>query len=207
MSGIIKWCDRILLVLLTVYAAVFGILPFAGFTPVHVLSGSMEPAVKAGSIAYIKKTEVQNLHKNDIIAFEMENGSLILHRIQKIGGDQKITTKGDANGHADFQTVEKSQVKGKLIFALPYAGTIYRFFTAPAALAALLFYVGLSFGSKIGKKGEKAAGNKAEDRTGNRERQNKTGQNKVRQKKPTRNKVQQTRKDQESWQFKKYHNG
>ena len=61
------------------------------------------------------------LKKGDIIAYS--NGKLIIvHRIKKINGTGKNTTyvmKGDANNGNDPRDINKSQIKGRVVYKIP----------------------------------------------------------------------------------------
>lgn len=95
-----------------------------GIKPFIVLSGSMEPTIKVGSIAYINTHEkVQNIKDGDIIAFSFGD-SQVTHRVLKINENQTFTTKGDANSVEDFAPVNFENYKGKTIFWIPNIGKV-----------------------------------------------------------------------------------
>ncbi|MDO8515026.1 MAG: signal peptidase I [bacterium] len=86
-----------------------------------VLSGSMEPAIKTGSIVVVKP---QPLYQTgDVITFREKNDSKITttHRIFGIE-DGRFVTKGDANNSTDSTGVADGQIIGKTIFSVPYLG-------------------------------------------------------------------------------------
>ncbi len=90
---------------------------------VSVASGSMIPKLYPGDIVIAMKPE--NLNIGDIIIYRANCSYLpnedIIHRIIGFEND-KIITKGDNNLVRDPCLVEKSQVKGKVIFAVPLLG-------------------------------------------------------------------------------------
>ena len=61
LKKIVMIVDVIVILLLSLYAAMFCIPAFVGIKPVNVLSGSMEPSIKTGSIAYIKETDIDEV--------------------------------------------------------------------------------------------------------------------------------------------------
>ena len=77
----------------------------AGIKPVAVKSGSMEPAVKTGSICWVNfKADKSKLGTGDIVAFERGDGQLVLHRIVRCT-KKGFITKGDANETQDIGVV------------------------------------------------------------------------------------------------------
>ena len=82
LKRIITICDCIVMILLAIYAVLFCIPTLLGIKPVNVLSGSMEPYIPTGSIAYVKAMDLDKIHRDDVIAFELDNGSLVLHRVK-----------------------------------------------------------------------------------------------------------------------------
>ena len=108
-------------ILITIYAIVCIPMIF-GYHPVVVLSGSMEPTYKVGSVIYYKKALLEELKEKDVITFEAKNGVLVSHRIVDID-NELIETKGDANNVSDVNKVRYENVKGKVAkTSLPYVG-------------------------------------------------------------------------------------
>lgn len=96
----------------------------AGIKPYIVLSGSMEPEIKTGSVAYVDThVDVYEIKVGDVIGFEF--GKIqATHRVVEINEDNTFTTKGDANQNNDLAPVRFDQYKGKTIFSVPYLGRI-----------------------------------------------------------------------------------
>ncbi|GEM_PF-1386294 len=90
-----------------------------------VLSGSMDPAIKLGSVVLVESQDAYR--EGDIITFT-SNGNkkqLISHRIAGIQTENNkiiYTTKGDANEEKDRAIVNESNVIGKVTRILPYLG-------------------------------------------------------------------------------------
>lgn len=111
-----------------------------GHRPVIVLSGSMEPTYKVGSIIYYKDTPFENIEVGDPITFHGENSEvLITHRVvEKLEDTMEFGTEGDANGSRDPGNVPYENVVGKATqFCIPYAGYFVNFGKQPAAIAAM----------------------------------------------------------------------
>lgn len=95
-----------------------------------VQSGSMEPAIKTGSIVVIKPEE--NYQKGDVITFkDPEKPKItVTHRILEVKNDSgsiTYTTKGDANKTSDMSKVGKNQVLGKEVLSVPRVGYLIDF--------------------------------------------------------------------------------
>jgi len=90
-----------------------------------VLSGSMEPAIKTGSIVAIHPAPPYRT--GDVITFGAigKDKIPVTHRIQEtkvINGETVYVTKGDANNSVDVTEVSESSVHGKVFLTLPYVG-------------------------------------------------------------------------------------
>ena len=86
-----------------------------GVKPAVVLSGSMEPAIQAGDLIFIRETDPSDLQKDDVICY-LSSGKAITHRIAEIttGEDGKLqfVTRGDANNSEDQLPVSAGQIQG-----------------------------------------------------------------------------------------------
>jgi signal peptidase I len=121
---------------------------FLGYQLKTVLSGSMEPTFKTGSIIAIKP--VQNptdLKKNDIITYMESEDKLVTHRIIEVANNSNQTmykTKGDNNSDADNDPVISQNVVGKYSgFTIPFAGYLIDFTQSKKGAALLLILPGL----------------------------------------------------------------
>ncbi len=112
------------------------LLPFNKLPQLFIVtSGSMEPLVKSGSLALVKKVSPSSLKVGDIIAFTSPYNSkeTILHRIYafKSNSPLLISTKGDDNSDLDQWDITESAIKGQYIFSLPYLGKFIAFIQKP----------------------------------------------------------------------------
>jgi signal peptidase I len=112
-----------------------------------VLSGSMEPTFKTGSIIAVKPvSDPSSLKKNDIITYMQPDQSLVTHRIIEVikQGDQVMyQTKGDNNEDADTQPILSQNVVAKYTgFTIPFLGYLIDFAKSSKGLAALLIIPG-----------------------------------------------------------------
>ncbi|WP_229391543.1 signal peptidase I [Methanosarcina sp. DH2] len=92
-----------------------------------VLSGSMTPLMLPGDMITVKSVNPDELEVGDVIAFRdpgSKPDSFVTHRIISIEerGERLFRTKGDANEEEDSFKVPASNIVGKLIFVIPFAG-------------------------------------------------------------------------------------
>ncbi len=124
-----------------------------GWHMYHVISGSMEPALKVGSLIYIHEDLPEDVQEGDIIAFysasvevrppqeqELESdsrdsypddNSIVTHRVVKnnvVSGN--FRTKGDANGGEDPMPVDYDLYIGRVKLSVPYMGAILTIMTS-----------------------------------------------------------------------------
>lgn len=122
---------------------------FLGYQLKTVLSGSMEPTFKTGSIIAIKPLQnPTDLNKGDVITFMLGNeDTFATHRIvEVIKNDNQVMykTKGDNNDNADPDLTLAQNVVGKYVgFTIPYAGYLVDFAKSKNGAALLLVLPGL----------------------------------------------------------------
>ena len=106
-----------------------------------VQSGSMEPAIKTGSIVIVKPALTYQV--GDVITFGAVSKTKIptTHRIIEIrrqGGRPVYVTKGDANEGEDAQEVPARRVIGKVFFDVPFLGYALAAAKRPVGFAVLI---------------------------------------------------------------------
>lgn len=117
--------------------------PITGnFKIMAVLSGSMEPAIRTGSIVIVRPQEGYRI--GDIITFTGVNGGKsipITHRVAETRVDRgtpSYLTKGDANNAPDARLVAHREIIGGLVFSVPYLGYGVETARKPYGLATLI---------------------------------------------------------------------
>jgi len=119
-----------------------SIFPIKGnFQVKVVLSGSMEPTIRTGSVVVIKPED--NYKEGDIITFGKDTKKDIptTHRIVKtraVEGVMLFSTKGDANDSPDLRETKQNEIIGKVLFSVPFVGYILDAAKKPLGFAVLV---------------------------------------------------------------------
>lgn len=118
------YCILTCLIIIIAVPTVVSILPIKdNFELFVVQSGSMAPTIKTGSLTVSKP--VENYEIGDIITYASTYNpkQMITHRIADAEKEGNIfLTKGDANEDVDPMPVKFENIKGKLLFWVPYLG-------------------------------------------------------------------------------------
>lgn len=117
-----------------------------GFKLYTVQSGSMEPALKTGSVVLSKPSN--EYAEGDIITFKSQEDRnnpkpavTTTHRI--VGVEEKddeffYTTKGDANNGPDGNQITRDLILGKVVSSTPLIGYLIGFSRTPTGLITLV---------------------------------------------------------------------
>lgn len=119
----IKWYNRIVEILTCVIAllAISMVLPKAfGMNPYIVESGSMEPVIHTGAVAYIDFKDT-SIEVGDIVTYQLVNGQMVTHRVKAVTSEGYVF-KGDANDATDAHIVTQDQIIGTYKFQVPNLG-------------------------------------------------------------------------------------
>ena len=140
---IFEWVVFLILFVL-VLLVLSPLLPTKEYISTHIVStGSMEPAINTGSIAF-STLKSEEINKGDIIVFSSpENSEItIIHRVKDIQGEEYIT-KGDNNESEDNWTVFQSNIKGEVLFSISYLGYAVEWMKTTTGFITLLVLPGL----------------------------------------------------------------
>ncbi len=121
-------------------ALVISLLMFILIVPVFfsgrvavVLTGSMEPTLPQGSLAFTMPVKPKEIEIDDIIVF-IRPGTYpevtTSHRVVEIvstDGELSFRTKGDANDEPDPSITLAEHVRGRVVFNTPYLGRVMNF--------------------------------------------------------------------------------
>ena len=121
---------------------IISILPITGDIKFLVVqSGSMEPAIRLGSIVMIKPESEYKI--GDVITFGRATRlkAPITHRIydvKMVEGKVFYITKGDANNAPDQKEISKKEVLGKVLLDVPYVGYAVDFAKKPLGFILII---------------------------------------------------------------------
>ena len=121
---------------------IISVIPITGnFKTMVVLSGSMEPTIKTGSIVIVKPSKDYKI--GEIITFGLmsKTKTPTTHRIFDIkinAGVPVYITKGDANNNPDIKEVLQKDVIGKVLFSIPYLGYAVETARKPIGFALII---------------------------------------------------------------------
>ena len=116
-----------LVIVAALFAAIVLPLPF-GIKPSIVMTGSMEPTVPTGSIAWVNENFTEeDLEVGTIAVYEPQLGTEVMHRIIAIDGDT-YTFQGDNNNSPDLAEPTAENVEGIYLFHVPEAGKTFSWF-------------------------------------------------------------------------------
>ncbi len=120
-----------------------------GYQLKTVLSGSMEPEFKTGSVIVVEPGgDMTRFQKGDIITFMENQDKLITHRVIDIvhtGGNIMYETKGDNNNAPDSTLVMSENVVAHYSgVTIPYLGYVGKFSQSKEGAALLLILPGVA---------------------------------------------------------------
>jgi signal peptidase I len=132
---------NVLLVAVTVVAAIYLLPGLLGYERYVITGGSMSGTFEKGSIAFERTVPVAALEVGDVITYmppaDAGVDNLVTHRITEITtsdeGMPLLRTRGDANADVDpwaFQLVDDEQPV--VSFTVPYVGYVFMALTEPA---------------------------------------------------------------------------
>jgi signal peptidase len=147
MDGVIRYLQAMVMVLALLVAlavAAVVVLPrAAGWTTLVVLSGSMEPAMPVGGLAFVRPVDAADIQPGDVVTFPRPDDpeGLVSHRVVAVSdqlGEPTLWTKGDANESFDTWAVPASDVVGEVRFTIPYLGRVSRHMQTPGGYMSVL---------------------------------------------------------------------
>jgi len=121
---------------------IISIFPITGNIKFMIVqSGSMEPAIKIGSIVMVKPIDEYKI--GDVISFGevARTKAPTTHRvydIKVVEGEPYYITKGDANNTPDQREISKREIIGKVLFDVPYLGYAVDFVKKPLGFALII---------------------------------------------------------------------
>jgi signal peptidase I len=103
----------------------------------------MEPTIKTGSLIFVSADKTKNTQEGDIVTFSSitQPNLLITHRVigvEKNELNMVFKTKGDANNSPDLEPIKIEQIKGKVIFDIPFLGYLSIWVRTPKGFIFLI---------------------------------------------------------------------
>ncbi len=114
---------------LVIAAVILSALPLTvprllGYRVYAVISESMEPALPAGSLVYVKAADPASVIPGEIIAFH-DDGGVVTHRVKQNRSDEgSFITRGDANNTDDLFPVLYRNLIGRVKYHVPVMGSL-----------------------------------------------------------------------------------
>lgn len=129
----------VLLIIILIRALVYKKYDVFGYRFYIIMSGSMEPTIHVSDGIITKETN--DLKDGDIIAFDNQ-GAITVHRIIKTytqeNGEKLYQTKGDNNNSADRGLVDKTKIKGEVLYRIPKVGNAILFLQRNIVIVLIL---------------------------------------------------------------------
>ena len=126
--------EMIALIFVILIAAIF----IYGIRPTVILSGSMEPELMTGCLAFVnQRADYEDIVIGDIIQFQTETGVSCIHRVIDIT-DAGIETKGDNNENSDGITTIEQNFQGEIIFDIPKVGRLVESVKTPTGIGFIV---------------------------------------------------------------------
>ena len=89
-----------------------------------IATESMTGEINKGDAVVFERYDGQVIEEGQVIVFE-QNGAMIVHRvvdIQRVNGENRYFTKGDANESQDAGYIRKSDIRGLADLKIPCVG-------------------------------------------------------------------------------------
>jgi signal peptidase len=118
-----------LLVAIAAVAVLVVVVPLAvGGQALTVLTNSMAPGYPPGTLIVIAPTAAADIRVGDVLTFQLASGEpeVVTHRVVQrsvnLEGETTFLTKGDNNDIVDAAPVTEAQLRGTVLYALPWIG-------------------------------------------------------------------------------------
>lgn len=128
-----------------------------GYQIFRVSSGSMEPELMIGDVILVKKADVEDIQKGDIVTYKGEEGDFankfITHKMiedpQYVDGEYVFKSQGIVEGALPDPVWYEDQLLGEFVCKIPFIDSIYSFFLKPYGLMTFILVIVLLFGYEL----------------------------------------------------------
>ena len=139
----LQWLATLCLVVVILLGLAMLVAPHFGWRLDTVYSGSMEPAIHVGGMVVMRQVDPAAIRDGDIITFVSHSkaGSFVTHRVVEVTNDEGalvFLTKGDANNDPYEDSVQASDVVGRVWLSVPYAGYATDFLRKPLGFGLVI---------------------------------------------------------------------
>jgi len=142
-----EWTINTILIILVLFAAfVLVTTTLLGWKLNPVMSGSMDPVLKAGGVIASRAVDPETIEVGDIITHKSPDiGVVLVHRVIEKEDDDELLfrTKGDANENPDPYLVPAENVVGKVSFYIPFLGRVHQIVDSGGGLLLMVTVPGL----------------------------------------------------------------
>lgn len=143
--------SAVLLLAVAGIAALVIVVPLVvGGQALTVLTNSMAPGLPPGTLIVIRPVNIDDVLVGDVITYQIESGKpdVVTHRVVErtvnLEGETTLVTMGDNNDLAD-DPIQEVQVRGKLMYAVPWIGWVNNVITGEMRMLAVPIVAGLLF--------------------------------------------------------------
>ncbi|MDD3171361.1 MAG: signal peptidase I [Bacilli bacterium] len=121
-----------------------------GYKALVVVSGSMEPEIKTGSVIYIKTFEKNEIYDNiivgDYITFVNNEGHNVTHEVIYINSElDQIQTQGIRDGAAPDEIISADDFVGKFVFTISYLGFVISVISSKTFIIAFISVIVIGY--------------------------------------------------------------
>lgn len=139
---------------------------FFGYSTQRVDSDSMEPKLNIGDVIIVKKTNPEDLKKDDCISYRGKeypvDGIVVMHQIaeepREEDGAYYFITRGIKPGALNDPEIHESQIYGKVVYKIPLIGTLYDFFSEWYGMICFFAILLIVFSSELVALGKRIMG-------------------------------------------------
>jgi signal peptidase len=119
-----------------------------GWSTLVVLSGSMEPAMPVGGLAFVEPVSPGDVREGDVVTYPRPDrtNTLVSHRVISVSdqlGGPTIWTRGDANPTPDPWAITDDAVVGRVRFTVPFLGSLTQDARHPTAFLVMVAVPGI----------------------------------------------------------------
>ena len=113
-----------------------------------VLTGSMKPTYEPGHLIAVRETPIEQIAAGDVITFQIASGApaVATHRVVGVGyaadGERLLITRGDANDAPDENPVQEVQLRGVVVYSIPWLGYV-NLWATPGVKSIVVTVVGI----------------------------------------------------------------